>query len=153
MSQRLDGSLASRVGIVLAEADVRYLARLPRKWEEPVLGSVDSLVRRGHVLVARLDEVGRSREASELRRRVVLLEQTEIVRRRASNLDVLDGLARAIDFLAGEPETDDVEEGGPWFARDDHEERASMTALFAAGRLRNRAYRLLAATAARYTKL
>lgn len=136
----------------MAEPDARQLRGLPVSWEQHIAESaVDGLCRRAEALAAVLEAVGRRRDATELRRRLALLQRAEELHGHAADVETIAGLYRALSALSCEQE-----QGGPYertWAQtgvlDDPISAVHGPAFRTTAALRNRAYRLVAATIAR----
>jgi hypothetical protein len=140
----------------MAKSESRSLRGLPASWGQPIVEStVESLQRRGFALVATLRRAGRTSEAAELRRRIALLERADELQRHASDLETVAGLYRALATFAHEQELP-AEHERTWAQAGVLEDPLSVVhgpAFRETATLRNRAYRLLAASVARSGRL
>lgn len=139
----------------MPESDARPLRGLPPSWEQSIVESaVESLRRRAGTLAGRLERGGRKREADQLRRRAAVLARADELHRHASDLETIGGLYRALSTLAGEHEPlSDYDR--TWAQAGTLEEPMAIAhgpAFRETAALRNRAYRSLAATVARYAR-
>lgn len=139
----------------MPESDARHLRGLAHSWEQPIAESApDGLQRRAKTLARRLVTSGRKAEAEELGRRAAVLARADELHRHASDLETIGGLYRALSILAGEHEV--VSDSDRTWAQAGLLEEPTVVAHGPAFRetaaLRNRAYRSLAATVARYTR-
>jgi hypothetical protein len=139
----------------LAEAEARLLRGLPACWEQSIPESaLEGVQERAKNLAARLEGAGRKRNAQELRRRIRILERADELHRHASDVETIAGLYRALSAFArvhesiGEHERAWVQAG----LLDDPMSVAHGPAFRETAALRNRAYRLVTAAMACYSR-
>jgi hypothetical protein len=137
----------------MAESDTQCLRGTPRSWEQQIEESaVEGLRSRAYALAAALKRAGREREAAELNRLVALFERADELHRHASDVETIAGLYRALATLAHE-QVPAAEHERTWQQSGVLEGSAPVAhgpAFRETAALRNRAYRLVAATVARY---
>ena len=137
------------------ESEARHLRGLPASWEEPIEESaLEGLQGRAKTLAGRLEKGGRKREADELRRRAAVLARADELHRHASDLETVAGLYRALSILAGEREVVSSYDRS-WAQTGVLQEPTGVAhgpAFRETAALRNRAYRSLAVTVARYAR-
>jgi hypothetical protein len=136
----------------MAESDMWRLRGTPRCWEHQIAEStVEGLRRRAKALAAALKRAGHERDAAELNRQVALFERADELHRHASDVETAAGLYRALATLAHE-QVQLEENERTWLQSGVLEEPVSGAhgpAFRETAALRNRAYRLVAATVAR----
>jgi hypothetical protein len=136
----------------MAQADARRLRGTPGHWDQQIAESaVEGLRRRAYALATSLKRAGREREAAELNRQVALLERADELHQHASDVETVAGLYRALATLAHE-QVPAVEDERTWLQSGVLEGSVSGAhgpAYRETAALRNRAYRLVAATVAR----
>jgi len=137
------------------ESEARHLRGLPASWDQAIEESaLEGLQGRAKTLAGRLERGGRKSEADELRRRAAVLARADELHRHASDVETIAGLYRALSALAGEHEiVSDYDR--TWAQAGVLEEPMAIAhgpAFRETAALRNRAYRSLAATVARYAR-
>jgi hypothetical protein len=143
----------------MAESDTRRLRGTPRSWEQQIAESaVEALRRRANALATALKWAGHERDAAELHRVVALFERADELHRHASDVETVAGLYRALATLAHE-QVRAVGQERTWLQSGVPEGAAPLAAPLAHGpafretaALRNRAFRLVAATIARLSR-
>ncbi len=137
----------------MAESDARLLRGLPACWEQPIVESgVEGLEERALVVAVRLESRGRKRDASELRRRIALLQRADELHRHATDVETIAGLYRALATFAHVDQRA-LERERVWAQAGMLEDPMCILhgpAFRETAALRSRAYRWLAAAIARH---
>jgi hypothetical protein len=130
------------------------LRGLPPHWEQRIVESaVDGLLQCAMGLARALEKQGGKAEAQELRRRTLLLERTDELHRHASSIETLVGLYRALRVF-GQERDPALENALTWVQSGAFGEKGAPhgPAFRETAALRNRAFRLVAAGLAKYSR-